>query len=116
MDQGNVEDRVPAVDERGQAALDEQLDDGMDGRVIGMVAVQQGVKLHAPEARARLIEQSARLRGRVSLPGVGPHEAVDAGRLRDDGPDERVVGMEDDARGDAFGLHLPDQAVRSMRR
>ena len=61
MLQGSVKIGCPQWISAGKPALLQQLDDRVDGRVVGVVPVEQGMQLDAAEARPGLVEQPAGL-------------------------------------------------------
>ena len=107
IDHGQREDRVAGMDEHGQAAaVDEQLHQRVNGRVVRQVAVDQRVELETEELR--MVEEAFDLLDVARHARVAPDEPVRLGDRLDHRANELVVRVEDAA---ALVLVLLDHAV-----
>ena len=91
---GQGEDRMPAVDQHGHPALDQQRGERMDARVVGVIAVEQRVQLHPEELR--VLEELGRLLRVAGLARVRPVQRPRVRHPLDDPAGERVVRVKDD--------------------
>src|SRR5438034_5451724 len=98
------EDRMTAVDQhREAAAIDEQLHQWVDRRVVGVVPVDERMQLHAQ--KLRVLEKALRLLQVPGQPGVRPNERVGLRDGLDHSPHVLVVRVKD---ATAFVLVLLD--------
>src|SRR4051812_36620435 len=100
---GQGEDGVSAVEEDGLVALEDQLDEWVDGRVVGEVAVEQGVELYTNEFW--VLEPVCGVLNVAGEAGVAPDERVESWYGVDDLGDVGVVGVEDYAVRDLVVVH-----------
>src|SRR3990172_4301548 len=100
---------MPAVDDHGEPALDEELVERVYGGVVRVVAVEEGVELRPEELR--VLEEARGLLEEARQPRVRPDERVGALDGLDDAAHVVVVRVKDEALAVLVLAHEPHEPV-----